>query len=230
MIIAGGVLLLLLASGLQLRQGNAALPGKGRHLAKVLPLNLVGWTGRDVPLGATEAVQGAVEKTLQFEDVYFREFTTARGVVSLYVAYWGPGEMPTQLVASHTPDRCWTSAGWVCESRRHQTELNGTGVTLRAGEWRLFSAPNAQRLNVHFWHLVGTETYDYGDRLNKVPSAWRWWRDAAKQVFKAPPEQYFIRLTSEQTFEELKGDPGWEELVESLAKLGLDSKGQGAKR
>jgi hypothetical protein len=68
---------------------------------------------------------------------------------------------------------------------------------------------------------VGNELYDYGDRLNKVPSVCRWWRDAAKQVFRVSPEQYFIRLTSDRPFEELKGDPGWEELLHALAKLEL---------
>ena len=217
----GLVLVLALAAGLQFRQGRSALPGKGLHLTQALPTNPTGWTGHEVPLGATEAVQRAAEKTLQFDDVYFREFNSPRGTVSLYAAYWGPGKMPTQLVASHTPDRCWTSAGWVCETMRHQTGMEGTHVILRAGEWRLFSAPNAPRLNVQFWHLVGSETYDYGERFNQVPSVWRWLRDAAKQVFRSPPEQYFIRLTSERSFDELKGDPGWEELLQALAKLGL---------
>jgi len=230
LIIIGGALLLLLAIGIQLRQRQNVIPGKGRHLMQVLPMHLAGWAERDVPLGDTEAVLGSVEKTLRFDDVYFREFTSSRGVVSLYVAYWGAGKMPVQLVASHTPDRCWSSAGWICEALRHQVGLNGISVVLRAGEWRLFSAPNKQKLNVEYWHLVGSETYDFGDRFNQVPSVWRWWRDAAKQVFKTPEEQYFIRLTSERPFNELKGDLGWEELLVALAKLGLDGKEQGAKR
>ena len=221
LIVVSGVLVLMLAAGVQLRQGHNNLPGKGRHLTQVLPMNPTGWTGRDVPLGPTEAVQDAVEKTLLYDDVYFREFGSPRGAVSLYVVYWGPGKMPTQLVASHTPDRCWTSAGWICESMRHQARLNGMDVALRAGEWRLFSALNTQQLNVQFWHLVGSETYDYGERFNQVPSVWRWGRDAAKQVFRAPPEQYFIRLTSDRPFEELKGDLGWDELLQALANLGL---------
>jgi hypothetical protein len=39
------------------------------------------------PWGATEAVQGAMGKTLQFDDVYFRGFASAKGTITLYVAY-----------------------------------------------------------------------------------------------------------------------------------------------
>lgn len=178
-IILGG-LVLVLAAGIQLRHNGSASPGKGKHLTSALPASLDGWSGREVPLGPTELVQGSVEKTLRFDDVYFREFNSSRASISLYVAYWGPGKMPTQLVASHTPDRCWVENGWKCEQAKHQVSLTAGNVALRSGEWRLFAAPNAQRLNVQFWHLVGNETYDYGERLNQVPSVWRWWRDAVR--------------------------------------------------
>ncbi|MDD3180448.1 MAG: hypothetical protein PHQ04_08870 [Opitutaceae bacterium] len=39
--------------------------------------------------------------------------------------------------------------------------------------------------------------------------------------FSDSGEQCFIRLTSNRPFEELAGDPGWEELLAALAKLGL---------
>jgi hypothetical protein len=220
-LITAGVLMLMLAVGVQLRHGHRTPPGKGKHLARVLPMNPTGWTGKDVPLGATEEVLVVVEKTLQFEDVYFREFKTSRGIVSVYVAYWGPGKMPTQLVASHTPDRCWVENGWNCVEARHKITLSSGTTELRPGEWRVFTAQDSPPLHVQFWHLVGGETYDYGDRLNEMPAVWRWWSDAARQIFKTPPEQYFIRVTSERSFTELAGDPGWEELVAALAKLGL---------
>lgn len=186
----------------------------------MLPLQLAGWRGREVPLGPNEAVDGAVGKVLRFDDVYFHEFNSARGSISLYVAYWNPGTMPVQLVASHTPDRCWVENGWKNESVQHEAALPGGGL-LRAGEWRTFLAPDQQRLHVQFWHLVGSRTYDFGDRVNRVPSAWRWWRDAAQQVFQSPQEQYFIRLTSTCPFAELAGDLGWGELLRALAALGL---------
>ena len=216
-------MVLALAAGIQFRQQRNPLLGKGRHLTYVLPVNPPGWTGRNVALGTTEAEHGAVEKILQFDDVYFREFATAKGTVALYVAYWSPGRIPTQLVASHTPDRCWVESGWKNERAKHAYTLTYGNKSLRPGEWRTFLAPDGQRLNVLFWHLVGTEIHDDGEGLTKVPPVWRWWRAAAWQIFQSPPEQYFIRLTSNRPFEELAGDPGWEELLGALAKLGLSA-------
>lgn len=196
-------------------------PGKPRHLAQVLPANLSGWESKDVPLGETEAVRGAVEQTLRFDDALFREYRSAAGSFSVYVAYWQPAKMPVQVVASHTPDRCWSSAGWTCVEVAHRRSMGETNAILRPGERRVFEAPNKARLHVQYWHLVGEELYDYGTRFNQVPSVWRWWRDAAKQIFSTPREQYFVRLTSDRPFEELSGDSGWEEMLSALAKLGL---------
>lgn len=191
--------------------------GKGAHLAAQLPIAPGMWSSRELPLGETEAVRSSVEKTLRFEDWFYREYRSSRGLVSVYIAYWGPGKMPTQLVASHTPDRCWSSAGWNCEELKHHVPLVG----LRAGEWRIFRAPNGELAYVQYWHMIGDEVYDYGERFNRVPSVWRWWRDAAMEALRPPAEQYFVRVSADQPFERFADDPGWQELIGALARLGL---------
>lgn len=220
---AGG--LLLAAVGLQFWAPGrpSESPGKGVHLAEIFPGTLSGRPARELELGSTENVRAAVEKTLRYDDVLFREYRLKDAVISVYVAYWGPGRMPTQLVASHTPDRCWTENGWTCEQSRHQVNAGVTAVTLLPAEWRLFKAPTGQRLNVVFWHLVGREVYDYDEGLNQSPSVWRWWRDVASQAVKTPSEQYFIRVTSDIPFEKLAGDRDWNQLLESLGRLGLEN-------
>ena len=85
--------------------------------------------------------------------------------MSVYAAYWGPGKMPVQLVASHTPDRCWVENGWKSGAVKHDAGLGAGGTMPRPGEWRTFLAPDRELLNVQFWHLVSSKTYDYGDRL-----------------------------------------------------------------
>ena len=192
------------------------------RLATIFPTTIGGVvTARDLELGETETARTEVEKTLRYDDLLFREYRLRRGTVTVYIAYWGPGRMPTQLVASHTPDRCWVSAGWTCEEMKHEIALAAAQGAKVPGEWRRFSAPNGTRLQVQFWHLVGGEPYDYGDRSNRVPSVWRWWRDAARQAFRAPPEQYFIRVTSDVPFEQLAGDAGWRAIEEALVRVGL---------
>ena len=224
--------LLFVALGLQIWpvHGSKASSGKGKHLASMLPEALAGIKSRALELGTTENVRAAVERTLQYDDVLYREYRVGEATVTVYAAYWGPARMPTQLVASHTPDRCWVSNGWACEQSRHNVTSGITGDSFMPAEWRLFKAPAGPKLHVIFWHLVGDEIYDYGERLNRVPSVWRWWRDAATQIFKAPPEQYFIRVTSDIPFEKLQADPAWRELLRALGHLGLESKGPGENR
>lgn len=201
--------------------GNRATAARPIQLARALPAELPGWQKRDEPLGLSEFVQGSVAKSLNYDDYIYRIFEADGRQFSVYVAYWSPGRMPVNQVAAHTPDRCWSSAGWLCESMRHKVELESSSPVLCPGEWRLFMAPDGQRRHVLYWHLVGGNLYNYGERFNRVPSAWWWWHNAARQLFRGPSEQYFIRLTSDRPFEELAGDPGWEELLGALAKLGL---------
>ncbi|MBI2513183.1 MAG: hypothetical protein HYV96_14490 [Opitutae bacterium] len=195
-----------------------------RHepLKTIFPSSIPGVLAcHELELGPTETARAEVEKTLRYDDLLYCEYRLRAAVVTVYVAYWGPGRMPTQLVASHTPDRCWVSAGWTCEEMRHQVALGAARVVDAPGEWRRFAGPDGARLQVQFWQLVGGELYDYGERSNRVPSIWRWWRDAARQALRAPPEQYFIRVTSDRPFEQLAGDPGWLTLERALARIGL---------
>ena len=221
-LILGGVVLAA-SLGYTLLHTRAPQPGRGKHLAAAIPAQPFGWKSQEVPLGATEEVRGAVSDILRYDDVLLREYRSVRGTVAVYIAYWGPGQMPTQLVAAHTPDRCWTEVGWVCEQVRHKTTLLlPAGVSLPA-EWRLFANPGGQRLQVLYWHLVGGQVYDQGERLTTSPSLGRWLRDALGQIFQAPPEQYFIRLSSDRPFEELQDDAGWRQLTQALGGLGLQA-------
>jgi len=208
----------LLLQGLGQRAGA---PGKGAHLAAYFSPPPDGWSMLPVELGPTEAGSGAVRQVLRFDDVLNCEYTSAAGArFALYVAYWGPGKMPVQLVASHTPDRCWTENGWKCEAIRHAGAPGATGGLATEGEWRVFAPPVGPRVQVAFWHFVGGRSYDYGERFNAIPSIWRWWREAWHQMFRAPPEQYFIRISSETPFEVLEREPGFREIVRRALSLG----------
>ena len=205
-----------------IEKGDRATAARPVKLTQTVPAKLPGWQGRDEPLGATEFLQGSAAQTLNFDDYVFRVFAAGNRRVGVYVAYWSPGRMPINKVASHTPDRCWTENGWQCVQARFQVNLRPvTGLALRAGQEREFLSPEGRREYVIYWHLVGDKLYDYGERLNARPSAVKWWRDTLRYAFSGGEAQYFIRLTSDRPFEELAGDPGWEELLGALAKLGL---------
>lgn len=199
-----------------------SLPSRPPHLAAKVPAQPAGWTVRDVPLGPSEFMAGEVEKVLNYDDVINRDYRRGAEQFGLYVAYWGPGKMPTQLVASHTPDRCWTENGWHCLEMRFRQQDVLAGAGLQPVEWRLFEPPGgAPPVYVLYWHLVDGEVYDYGERFNAVPDPVRWWRGAIQQALHGPREQYFIRLTSSQPLEELWTDPGFRVVVQSLSALGL---------
>lgn len=203
--------------------GDTGTAVRAIKLASAIPINLSGWSGAEEPLGASELLKSTVEKTLNYDDVVNRTYRTGDRIIGVYAAYWSAGRMPVQKVASHTPDRCWSENGWACSELRSNERVFVGEAVLRPANWRLFLAPGATREKqyVLYWHLVGSELYDYGDGFNRRPNPVKWWRDTVHYAIKGSADQFFIRLTSNRPFEELRGDPGWEELLGALAKLGL---------
>lgn len=199
---------------------------RGAHLQRYIPADLPGWQQRDLPLGANEAVAREAEKILNFDEVVNREYRRGEIVLSVYVGYWSAGRMPTRLVASHTPDRCWTENGWQCLEMKFHESRSVAGAALLPAEWRLFRPPSgAPTTHVLYWHLVAGELYDYGARFNAVPHPLLWWKDAVRQALKGSSEQYFIRLTSNVPFERVWSDPGLVQVLQGLRELGLDAGG-----
>jgi hypothetical protein len=164
-----------------------------------------------------------VERTLNYDDYVYRSFSRAGASVGVYVAYWSPGRLPVQKVASHTPDRCWTENGWSCPEQKFDVPLTAAGKPLRPAQWRRFLPPgnNGAPQYVLYWHLVGRGQYDYGKRFNARPDMMKWWRDTIDYAFRGSDDQYFIRLTSDRPFEEIWGDPGFLQVIDALSKLGI---------
>ncbi len=193
------------------------------HLGQAIPLTIPGgWTGADVPLGANEFVSNEAEKVLNYDAVLNREFSRGAENFGVYVAYWGAGKMPTRLVASHTPDRCWTENGWRCLAMKFKQPEIFESTVLQPAEWRVFEPPlGGSPTYVLYWHLVEGHAYDYGDRFNNVPSPLLWWKDAVQQAVLGSREQYFIRLTSNEPLENLWSDPRYAPVLRGLGRRGL---------
>jgi hypothetical protein len=221
LIIAGiGLALAVVIQGLNLFADEPQ--SRGPHLNDHIPQAAAGWSVADVPLGPNEFLVNQVERILNYDEFVFRQFSRGRDSFSVYVAYWGPGKMPTRLVASHTPDRCWTENGWRCLDMRFKESEIAPGVQLQPADWRLFEPPGGGPAQyVLFWHLVEGKAYDYGERFNAVPHPVKWWKDAVQQALFGSREQYFIRITSDRPFELIRDDPAFIELLEGLGRLGL---------
>lgn len=195
-----------------------------KDLVALLPTGgNLGWSMEDLPLGNTESMQNNVEKRLNFDSFIFRRYTRGNANIAIYLAYWGPDRMDTRLVASHTPDRCWVENGWQCTDKAFGTELDVGGVQTKPAQGRTFIYPSTNDVqHVFYWHLVGDKVYDYGERLNKFPDPIQYFRDFAQQLKNGRPEQYFIRISSSIPSEQLLHEPLFEDLIASLAPIGLD--------
>lgn len=228
-----GLCVLLLGVALQwlnvrdIKEGDRSAEARPVKLGERLPRAFAGWSGRDEALGPNEVTRSTVERTLNYDDCVYRIFERGDKEVGVYVAYWAPGRMPLQKVASHTPDRCWTENGWLCEEMRSGEMLSAGPVRLMPAQWRRFVPPSSSSPQqfVVYWHLVGDRLYDYGTRFNARPDLVKWWRDTLDYAYSGSEAQYFIRVTSNRPFEELKDEPAWQEILAALARLGLDRKG-----
>lgn len=224
-----GSAVLAIAVALQLvevRDMKGGERGGGRvagELAAALPVALPRWRVHDEPLGPTEFVQDAVARNLNYDDYVHRIYQREGTAFSVYVGFWKAGRMPVSKIASHTPDRCWSSTGWECTAMRFNVREPVGETLLPPAQWRVFVQPDDRDSPryVLYWHLVGDELYDYGERFNARPHPLKWWRDTLKYAIQGSREQYFIRLTSNRAFEEIWDDPGVQELVDALARLGL---------
>jgi hypothetical protein len=195
--------------------------GHGVHLAKIFS---DAGPGFDKPLAETEVGVKAVVDTLHCDDIFYREYQLSGGILRVYVAYWAPNKIPTQLVASHTPDWCWSASGWTCREI-YFGQVLGFGPGLPAAEYRVFRPPNGSDADqrVAYWHLVGGRLYDYGNSFNFPLSPLKWWRDQITYMTVGNREQYFIRLSSPQSFDGFASDPAFKKIVECLGRIGLTS-------
>ena len=229
--IGGWLAMIVLAAALGLqcvrlgnvKDGDTLSAVQPIQLGVTLPKAVTGWEAADEPLGPTEFLQTAVERNLNYDDMVNRVYRSGARSFGLYVAYWSPGRMPVQKVASHTPDRCWSESGWTCEAMRIDDRIKVGDQLLLPARWRLFRPPveGGAKQYVLYWHLVGTELYDDGDGFNRRPNPVKWWRDTLHYAMKGSSEQYFIRIMSAQPLEELQGDVGFQEVLGALATLGL---------
>jgi hypothetical protein len=184
-----------------------------------LPHDIPGWRGHDESLGPSEFVQGQVESVLNYDDYVFRIFERGSTRFGVYAAYWKKDRMPVSRVASHTPDRCWTDNGWECQGMRFDEKWSlGHSGELQPGQWRVFRSPAGGVEYVIFWHLVGGQVFDFGDRFTHFTHPMKWLRDTISYAALGSSEQYFIRLTSNRPFEEIQDDPGFQEILAALAK------------
>ena len=192
-------------------RANAVVP----NLGAILPLNAPGWRVETT----TDLYQFASTLHTDYlaQRTYSRETANGPEVVTVYLAYWKPGQASVSLVASHTPDACWPGAGWetVPVSVPRARLALATRVLAQA-EVRAFKSGSYPQ-NVWYWHL-----YD-GHPLNheNPNSPTELLRLAWNYGFRHAGDQLFVRVSSNRDWNEIRQAPFIESLFTSLQPLGL---------
>jgi hypothetical protein len=194
-------------------------------LSESIPMELEGWQVEDMDLGPTESVIERSHDLLRLDDFVHRAYAKGSKQFSVYVAYWEPGKMPVRLVNQHTPDRCWTEVGWVCEDRQWNVERTVRGQQLQPAQWGVYTIRD-YRNYTYFWHVVGGEVHWYGgERINTRTSLSSVWEDFQKFGLNVHREQFFVRIVSPEPMDALWDEPGFQTVMESLAELCLAEPG-----
>ena len=189
--------------------------GPEPDLAELLPAAPAGWTARTTP--DLEQYSGTLHTHALVERVYSQGPGLESAHVTLYLAYWRPGEAPVSLVDAHTPDSCWPGTGWEAKSVPDSRPALGIGGRMLApAECRLF-ALNSFETRVWFWHLYGGRPLVFVDphsAINIVKLAWRF-------GFGSAQDQLFVRISSNRPWEEIAAEPILKRFFENLSPLGL---------
>ena len=202
------------------REASTSIPQTSALAAPVLP----GWSCRTMPLAANPEQHLRTVRALGFAAYTFQEFRRDERWVSIYAAHWPTGYKEPHLVSSHTPDQCWTAAGWTCVAtgsaeRALAMEVDGW----LPGAWREFRTPEGRRIHVLFWHVVGTTAYTASSGSLARIAHLGWWARAAIGDGRCREPQYFVRIATNFSPAELARDSAWPHLAAALAEWGVIS-------
>ncbi len=187
------------------------------ELTKILPAVAPGW---DVKTPDDLYQFSGVLQTTHLLQRTYRNYD-AKGLVevTVYMAYWAPGQTSVSRVASHTPDACWPGSGWIAQDNvtLHRSSPPLAGLAVAPAEYRLFHNDRGSPQHVWFWHVFDGHVIDYQDPYS-LPALLE---IALKYGFRRQGSQYFIRVSSNRPWTELADKPLVREILTNLKPAGL---------
>jgi len=151
------------------------------------------------------------------ERTYLRTGPQGGSQVTIYLAYWRPGQASVGLVGSHTPDFCWPGAGWAPAAVPDpRALLSVAGRPLPAAQHRLFTNGGYPQ-HVWFWQLFAGRPVELGN----THSVSALLAIALRYGFRQGGEQYFIRVSANRGWDEVSREPFVAEFLGRMAPLGL---------
>jgi hypothetical protein len=148
---------------------------------------------------------------------YFRTDAGGTEQITLYLAYWAPGQASVGLVGAHTPDACWPGTGW--ESRGVPdplTRLRINGGELPEAEHRLF-VNDGYPQEVWFWQFYGGKLVDV-ENPRSIPALIR---IALRYGFRKGGQQAFVRISSNRSWDQVSREPFVADFFTRTGALGL---------
>jgi len=187
-------------------------------LAEAMPKQLPGWKTQDLEIADTPEASIRISEFLNFDDALFRVYLKRGTEIGLYIAYWSPGKASYRWAGAHTPDTCWIQSGWNCTHREYGVPFSHGEVRFQPAEFGVYET-ETNKQNVYFWHLVGGEAYAY--KQKGMPNIYAALIDVKNHGLKLRKEQFFIRLSSNRTLDQLRRMEGFSEILDRLATIGL---------
>ncbi len=210
-LVSGGVL----TSFFVLHTRPAHHIGPPPDLAALLPARSAGWTVETA--GDLNRFAGILETDNLVQRTYLKGPESDPTQITVYLAYWAPGQTTVSNVAVHTPDACWPGAGWqpVPAAATRLTPVVG-GRTLPPAECRLFTNHGFPQY-VWFWHLYDGRAITQRDPRSPrelLALAWRY-------GFRKDGDQLFVRVSSNRPWETVASEPLLTEIFAHLRPLGF---------
>lgn len=193
-------------------------PTLERELGEIFPEELPGWSVKEMDMANSPEAAARVSDFLNFDDSVFRIYTNGQTMIGLYIAYWKPGKVSYRWAGAHTPDTCWVQAGWERKDREFAIPFHHGDTRFEPAEFGVYEKDNTSQ-NVYFWHLVGGDAFRYDQVGNH--NIFGSLVDVREYGLNLREEQFFIRVSSNRTVDELKELPGFSKILEGLAEIGL---------
>ena len=189
---------------------------KAPALAQWLPSNPTGW--QVAPEQDLYRFSDILETRDLVQRTYGRLDENGKPInITVYLAYWKPGQSSVSLVASHTPDACWPGAGWVAQPTAYRTVQLPVGTrTTEPAEYRVFSFNESPR-HVWFWHSYNRriiEELNPRRPLELITSVLRY-------GVRSEGDQLFVRISSNREWNEIRDDPLIPQIFSKLQPYGI---------
>ena len=186
-------------------------------LAALLPATAANW--EVITPSDLYRFTSILQTTHLLERTYLRRTGPAQTTqFTVYVAYWAPGQTSVSQVASHTPDACWPGSGWIAQAVPDSRGMPAMpGLRISPGEHRVFQNADGYPQNVWFWHIYDGRVINYRDPYSLSALL----QIALQYGFRRAGEQYFVRVSSNKPWTELKDEPLVREIFTNLSRVGL---------